>query len=126
MADGSFPTEDAWTDDEDAKAVRFDVRRDIAGRVVLVPTFALAELDADEREFYERLRETCPTYKHAIVKPEFVRDVEVGDSLTLDEFREDVDEMIDDVRDALRGLADVLRETNADAHREHLGLGDDG
>jgi hypothetical protein len=118
MTDDSFPTEDAWTGD-DPNAARFDVRRDIAGRVVLIPTFALAELNADEREFYESLQKTYPAYKRAIVKPEFVSDIEVGDSLTLDELREDFDEMIDDVCDALRGVADVLREAVADAHREY-------
>ena len=126
MTDDSFPAEDAWTDDGDAKPARFDVRRDIAGRVVLIPTFALAELNADAREFYEGLQKTYPAYKHAIVKPEFVCDVEVGDSLTLGELREDFDEMIIDVRDALRGVADVLREANADADREYRVAGGDG
>jgi hypothetical protein len=125
MSDDLFPTEDAWTDDKDAKAARFSVRYDIAGRLVLVPTFALAELDADEREFYESLQKTYPAYKRAIVKPEFVRDIEVGDSLTIDELREGFDQMIIDVRDALRGVADVLREANADVHREYQGRDDD-
>jgi hypothetical protein len=126
MTDDSFPTEDAWADDEDAKTARFDVRRDMAGRVVLVPTFAPSELNAAEREFYESLQKTYPAYKRAIVKPEFVVDVEVGDSLTLDELREGFDEMIDNVRDALRGVADVLREADADAHREYQEVEDDG